>query len=441
MWENIKKLILKLFGSVPIESRKGFDAERDARSFRDTERVNFTAIFANALSTLAFSDSAVSVKGSEFLNSFALEQWKTIKSDIAVGNGIGMLVSIPYTVEGGKKIAVDTITKERFFITAATGREITAITALSDAFEKEGKSYKRFTDYSVKNGVYVIRQKAVCGTEEIPLESVKQWAKIPKKIEIEGCERLPIGIYRCPAGGRTTGGSEGFPITHGCGETIGKIHRCLRQIEREFDRKEVKIFADTSLFNRDEKLTDVYKTIRTGGTLTSGQQIEVFDPPFRDNSLYNRLQFLFAQLEKEVGTGRGILTDLSVSGGTATEIRRAMYSTFSLCDDIHLAAQEYFDGLLYGVSLLAKLYKIDSCKNYTVDYDWSYSMLEDSGETFSQFIAAQSIGAVTAEEIREFLSLPKMKEQVKKEEQKESKEESKEKSKEKMKEKEGKEDE
>ena len=96
------------------------------------------------------------------------------------------------------------------------------------------------------------------------------------------------------------------------------------------------------MFDKDKKLSDVYVKLRPSGRIDGGGGIDVFAPAFRDSALYSRLEHLYAQLEKEVGTSRGILTDLQTNGATATEIKRAAFQTFALCDDIRSEAEQYF---------------------------------------------------------------------------------------------------
>lgn len=413
MWEDVKRIIYRLFGIEPKET----DTERtkeDVRKYQDISKENLTAVFANALSVLAFADSSVSVtagngdtpnKRSKYLNEAAKKQWQDMKQNIAVGNGCGMIASIPYSVVcGGKrKIYIDTVTKDRFFITGIQGDEITKCTVIADIQKRNHQIYLRWTDYSLENGVYVIRQKATRNGNEVSLASVPEWAEIAPEIRIGNVTKLPIGIYTCPASNRRPKKTDGVPITFGCEATMERISECLRQIEKEYKNKGVRIFADGTLFDKDMKLSDIYIKTRAAARLGNTEHVDVFDPAFRDTALYNRLEHLFAQLEKEVGTSRGILTDLQTSGATATEVKRAAYQTFALCDDIHVNTERYFKDLIYGIDVLCEFYGITPPGEYEVVFDWSYSMLEDPQQTFNQLMQARSIGAVDISEIRQFV--------------------------------------
>lgn len=413
MWENIKQLIYRLFKREPT-----FDtipnARRDVEQYQDISHENMTAIMANALSVLAFADSSVSVTAPEeqgqnsrsaFLDEIAQTQWKKVKQDIAAGLGTGMIASIPYSVSrnGKRGIYIDTVMKDRFFITGLNGTDITGCTVLADVRHVSERTYLRWTDYQIDHGTYVIRQKVTRNGVETGLDSVQEWAGIEPEIRIGNVKQLPIGIYRCPASSRRPRKVEGVPITYGCEATMNKIAKCLHEIEKEYDNKSVKVFADRNLFDKDMKLTDLYIKLRGDGKLGSGAGIDIFDPAFRDSSLYNRLDRLFAQLEHEVGTSRGILTDLNTQGATATEIRRSMFQTFALCTDIQREFIAYFDSLLYGVNVLCNFYGMTPPGEYRVHYDWSYSLLEDSAETNRQLAEGLSHGVIRKAEYRQFL--------------------------------------
>ena len=413
MFEDIKSIIFKLFGIKVKQSKKDIaEAKEQTQDYQDTATENITAIFANSLSTLAFSDSSISIaynntttKRTELLNSIMQDFWANIKQNIAIGNGCGMIVSIPYHVNG--RLYIDNISKDRIFISGMQGKDITKLTAIAAIRHTDnGIKYMRWTDYSIDNGVYTIRQKATKNNEPCPLSEIEDWAKILPEMHIANVDRLPVGIYKCPASNRRPDKMDGVPITYGCQKTIDRIHNCLESLDKEYKNKEAKVFADSSLFDENDKIDKtLFKQFTVDSPLNAKTFFEIFDPAFRDTSYYNRLEHLFAQVEKEVGTSRGILTDLNVANGaTATEIKRATYQTFSLCDDIHKNTEKYIDGLVYGLNVLANHFNLTPESDYQIKYDWSYSMLEDTQNTFNQLVQGKSLSAIETAEIRQFIT-------------------------------------
>ena len=140
-----------------------------------------------------------------------------------------------------------------------------------------------------------------------------------------------------------------------------------------------------------------------GGLDGTGKLWEVYDPAIRDSAYYNRLLHLYELLEKQVGTSRGILTEPLSRGATATEIKAGMYDTYSIISDMRIAIEHGMDRLVYAMDVLANMYSLAPMGDYELSFDWSYSMIESSQESFNQLMTAAQIGAVEAAEVRQFV--------------------------------------
>lgn len=415
MWQEIRQILRILFNKSPTATDEEiYRNKRNMSAYKDTTDLNPTAIFANALSVLAFGDSSVSItdangdstRRTELLDEIAQKHWKTIKQNIAVGNGCGMIAAIPYSVNNGlgRKVYIDVVSKDRMFVTSIQGDEITGITVLADHRQIGYKDYYRWTDYAVSNGIYTITQRATKDQTPCPLDAVPDWSNIDEIVKISGVDRLPIGIYKCPTSNRRPSTIDGVPITYGCEKTIQRIKDTLKQIDKEYSEKQSKIFADSTMFKGDDKINgSIFKVINSQKMGTGMPFFEIFSPEFRDTSLFHRLTENFAMLEREVGTSKGVVTDLGTNGATATEIKCATYQTFTLCDDIHTNTKAYFDGLMYGVNVLCNYYGLYPDSEYKINYDWSYAMLEDSEATYKQLAEGKSQGVVSPVELRQFI--------------------------------------
>lgn len=416
-----RNLILRLFGrKVRQDEAQIEQSRRDNDKYIDISSENITALIAGRVANLAFGDSQLTVTNaagsvsafSSLLADIAARQWAGVKRDIACGLGSGMIVSIPYSVDNGlgRKIYIDTVTRDRFYITASQGSDVTQCVVLADKIVRDRHEYKRWTDYSIDGDIYSIRSKATKDGAPCELAEVEEWAAIPEEIQIGGVTKLPIAIFRCPQNPRRPGAFDGVPITFGCDATLDKIKKCLEDIEREFDKKKAKIFADRALIRNkgidDDRLTrrnefennDLFVAFNNSDRLG----VDIFDPAFRETSYYTKLTQHFAMLEKECGLSEGVLTKLSTGSATATEIRRAMYDTFCFCDDVHTNFKQYFDDLMYSCAVLLGYYGLAPYSEYKVEYSWSYAMLEDPAQTFSQLMQAESIGAERTAEIRRY---------------------------------------
>lgn len=424
IWLRFKGWIRQLFG---LDAQQSDDvlaaAEMDAQRYFDITSENITAIVCNALATLTFGDADVSLTDGaknaatnsariEMLNEILQREWVAAKRNVAAGLGVGMIATIPYSVDTGlgRKIYTSTVTRDRIYITGVQGSDITQCVVLADVFTTDGNTtYFRWTSYTIENGTYTIRNKATIEGREVPLSTIERWSGIPEEVKIAGVERLPIGFFRCPTANRRPDDITGVPITFGCDATLRKIAQTLDDIETEFRNKKVRILADRTLLRNNydddgnvikrELADDLF--IRLGET--DQPKIDIFDPALRESSYYYKLQQHFAFLEKQIGVSRGVLTDLETKNATATEIRRAMYQTFCLLDDVQREYEKYLRQLMYGINVLCNFYGLESDTAYDLDFDWSYALLEDSAETFNQLVQAHSVGAERPAEIRMFL--------------------------------------
>lgn len=426
MNEFIKNLIWRWFGKKILESVGQLQrSENDCARYADISAENVTALLANSVSNIAMGDSQVFVSASgggntrfsDILTEIAAKEWADISDTVACALGCGAIISVPYSVDNGlgRKIYIDTVMKDRFFVTGMQGDDITQCVILADEFVRDNKRFKRFTDYSINNGVYIICNHAVCDDSPISLTSVEEWKDIPEQVAIGGVKQLPIAVLKCPQNPRKPKVPSGVPITFGCDATLDKIAKTLNDIEREFEKKRAKVFADRTLIklhkkkdggNDEEKIrkefvdNDLYVAFNNSDTFKG---VEIFDPAIRDSAYYNKLEKHFAMLEKECGLSEGVLTKLSTSHATATEIFRVMYNTFCFCGKVNASVTKYFKDLMYACSVLINYFGMAPYSEYDVKFSYSFALLEDSSATFSQKMQAESIGAEDIVEIRQFI--------------------------------------
>ena len=87
MWQQIRQILRILFNKSPTATDEEiYRNKQNMSAYKDTEDLNPTAIFANALSVLAFGDSSVSItdanggstRRTELLDEIAQKHWKTM---------------------------------------------------------------------------------------------------------------------------------------------------------------------------------------------------------------------------------------------------------------------------------------------------------------------------------------------------------------------------
>ena len=60
------------------------------------------------------------------------------------------------------------------------------------------------------------------------------------------------------------------------------------------------------------------------------------------------------------------------------------------------------DRLAYAVDVLANAYSLTPMGEYKLTFDWSYSLIESTQESFNQLLSSVSVDAVEAAELRMF---------------------------------------
>ena len=88
---------------------------------------------------------------------------------------------------------------------------------------------------------------------------------------------------------------------------------------------------------------------------------------------------------------------------TATEIKRSMYDTFTICDDMRSNIEKGLDDFFYACNVLANAFNLSPQGEYEVSYEWSYSLLEDTQTEWTQLTWANKNGIVSDTEIRQWL--------------------------------------
>ena len=406
MFQKFIMWIFNIFGIQTQTTQKEVeDNQKYAVEYERIDEINFNSIFSNKLANYVINDSNVNITGEnarvELLDKTIQSMWKKAKKITSMGFGYGGVILVPYVKSG--KIYYNIVSQSRVTIDEVEGENIIGATIIADKRTVNrgignSKTYYRLTNYRVRNGNIEITQKF---TDENGHEVAVPdfWKNIELKKVITGVDRALFGYIKSPINNRKTDDKYGVPITYGCDSTIAEIKETMKQLYREYKLKEAFVGADSTMFNGKDSLplNGLFKKVDAG----DDNFFEVFDPAFRPFT--ERLQELFKRLEHQIGTSAGILSEVNTQNATATEIKRSMYDTFTLVDGMRSNIEKGIEDFLYSANVLANAYNLTPQGDYEVSFDWDYSLLEDSQETFGQLITAQAKGIISEVEIRQWL--------------------------------------
>ena len=406
MFKSIIKYVLENIFKISTQTttKELDDNSKYAKAYEDIDSINFNAIFSNKLANYVVSDSTMDIEGEnqrvDLLNMIGQSMWKKGKKIVAMAFGYGGVIVVPY-VKGGK-IYYNLVPQDRLTIDEIDGDLITGATVLAEVKTITGtggeKGYKRWTNYKIENNNLTITQQySDEDGKQIPVPTF--WKDIQEVRTITNVDRVPFGFIKSPINNRKSNDKYGVPITYGCESTILEIRETLKQMVREYELKETFVGADATMFDGKNKLPNdgLFKKISS----TNDDFFEVYDPQFRDYTI--RLQELYKRLEHEIGTSYGILSEVTTQNATATEIKQAMYDTFTICDDMRSNVEKGLEDFFYACNVLANAFNLSAQGEYNLNFEWSYSLLEDTATEWSQLTYAQSKGIVSKVELRQWL--------------------------------------
>ena len=406
MFKSIIQYILNNIFKVKTQttSKEIDDNSKYAKLYENIDNINFSSIFANKLANYTISDSNMNITGDnarvDLLNKTGQSMWKKAKKIVSMAFGYGGVIIVPY-VKGGK-IYYNLVPQSRLTIDETDGELITAATVLAEKRVVSGTisqtTYLRWTNYKVENGNMVITQQYSDDKgNKIPAPDF--WKDIQEVRTITNVDRVLFGYIKSPINNRKTNDKYGVSITYGCEATILEIKETMKQLIREYELKECFVGADVTMFNGKNALPQngLFKKIDS----TSDDFFEVFDPQFRDYT--TRLQELYKRLEHEIGTSYGILSEVETQNATATEIKKAMYDTFCITDDMRSNVEKGLQDFFYACNVLANAFNLSPQGEYELSFDWSYSLLEDTATEWAQLTYAQNKGIVSKVELRQWL--------------------------------------
>lgn len=407
MFKNIIQYILTNVFKIKTQTtqKEVNDNQKYASEYERIDEINFNSIFSNKLANYVVNDSNVNIIGEnarvDLLDKTTQSMWKKSKKFVSMGFGYGGVIIVPY-VKGGK-IYYSIVPQNRLTIDMTEGDLITGATVLAEkkVIQKQIGNpdiYLRWTNYKVENGnITITQQYSDENGKQIPAPDF--WKNILDKQIITGVDRVLFGYVKSPINNRNANDKYGVPITYGCESTIAEIKDTMKQLYREYKLKEVFVGADVTMFNGKDALpkNGLFRKVDSG----DDNFFEVFDPSFRPYT--DRLQELYKRLESEIGVDSGFISEKATQNATATEVRRSMFSTFALIDSMRSNIEKAIEDFLYSANVLANAYNLSPQGEYELSFDWDYSLLEDSQETFNQLITANSKGIVSDVEVRQWL--------------------------------------
>ena len=171
---------------------------------------------------------------------------------------------------------------------------------------------------TVKNQLFASKRADALGSP-VALSSLKEYAQLSpaytyaKPVHSVGLVRLKTPMLNC-----VDGSADGVSVYGGAMDLIRAVDENEAQFRGEFQRGQSRILVSRDLLDRDKKLTDHLFVGLDEDPDRVG--ITIFSPTLREQAYLNRKQEYLRNIESVVGLKRGMLSNISESHRTATEI-------------------------------------------------------------------------------------------------------------------------
>lgn len=410
-----------------IAKRLGLELQRKPVELDDYSKpgLSMTAVIANRVATLTLQDSVIDIVGNsaraKFIEEF-MQQFQGWKMGVSaeVGLGTGDCLVKPYT--DGKRIGVDIIKNGDFVVCESIEDYIkSCIIKVGEIVTDNGTKYERFETQIVRDGMtedgqsasyLIIQNSAYKNGTQVPLDSVPAWADIKPEEIIPNVTATLFGRFKCPTVNRgNVNGVNGVKITHGLDDVMKKAAEAYERFNEEYKVKEPFIFADKTMFTKDEKGSleipkgkdRVFQLVRGNNDAGGQKLLQEYSPDIRSADLDTGIQVNFKMLELMAGLSAGILTSPTTNFATATEIRASLQATFAFITRFRRQIEVGTRQLLQAVDVIANRNNLAPIGDWDISFSWSASYIEQMAEHFNQLMMAQGVGAVSAAELREWL--------------------------------------
>ena len=416
MWKRFWAWVVAFFKKTP----EPMPVTSYAETYEDINEENVTATVSNALASKVFGDSTMLIDGTGKRADMLRDILNTLWADdlpwiTAQSFGKGGMVLVPM-VTGGE-VTISAVNQERFFILSSSGRKATGAALLAEVVEVNDQQYQRWIEYALDAAGNQVIRTVITDTAGVPqpFDKVPAWASIEPEITIGGTDRLLLAFLKCPRDNRLESKAYGVPITYGAEREVAEIVEHFGIYRREYLLTRPMLGLDVSLWRSKEDqsaasvatIDQIKRTVQDSDTpfipidtpVMSDKGVwQHFAPAIRQEAMEARLQSLYRRLEKACSLSQGVLTERqALSYANKDEVRAAQYDTFAVLSAMRQNIEQVIDDLAYAVDVLAERFGLTPSGargSYEIGFDWDYSMIESTEQSYAQLSDLQTRGGI-----------------------------------------------
>lgn len=338
------------------------------------------------LAIYALAELTMTVSGSpraDYLNKRAKVALNGLLRDLELGLCLGGIAFRPYIERGQLFVDANSATVFEPVEFDGSGRAISGV--FKDEIIVRKQKYTRLEYHGFEkldngNSVYVIRNKAYkgdAGGTTINLKDVPAWSDLQEEIAIDGIDRPLFSYFKNPSSNDIEPGSNVGVSVYGGAPNVGLLQQADEQWERlwwEFQSGERKIFSDGTKVGANQFRDRLFEY---GNFTSDGNLFELFSPEFRNDPLYQGLQYILQRIEYNVGLSFGTISDPQSVERTATEVLAAKNRQRITVGAIQRELESTLNGLVYAMNAYCDLYGLAHKGEYETVYNWGDGVLDD----------------------------------------------------------------
>lgn len=416
-WKRIKKVVSNLFRKNDMEAAFGTsiavsttmenkmqlwsDMFEDHPPWKNEEKgamtMNLPAAISSELARLVTLEMKSEITGSEraeWLNEQYQPVIKKARQFTDFACAMGGVVLKPYV--SGKRIYVSIIQATDFYPTSFDSDGDVTGGIFADYAYIGNRKYTRLEEHKLQNMTLTITNKVFKTTvseisskqenvlgDETSLTEVPEWSELQPVVTIKNVEKTLFRYFGMPFANsvepRSPLGMSVFAKAEG---RIKEADRQWSEAMWEFEAGEMAVHASYNLFRLDDQGQPIFpkgkERLYRMLEYNREEKFEPYNPPFRDQSLFNGLNKILQQIEFLCGLAYGTISEPASVDKTATEVKQSRQRSFSTVVDIQKALQDALEHLVYAMDVLATLYELAPEGDYEISYYWDDSLIVDS---------------------------------------------------------------
>ena len=433
MFEKVKKMVNSMFRTTTVEEALGIElsvseqmlnaqllwrtmiqgkAEWNDKDTPSLQIANGICVEIARSVALEFESKLTGSKRADYLDvqyQNLIDNSRSIIEKMCAG---GEVILKPYPK--GKEIKTMVVENKMYWpVEYNSNGELTRV-VFGERIKKDSLFYILFEEHNWNETTneYEMKYKAYTSEDgfklkkEITPSSMQFWKEI-KDMNFKNIYKPLFVVLRNPQSNTIDMEAEqGISSFAKAVELIKEADKQFGRIIWEFEGGELAINASIDLFKKDRNTNKpalpkgkdrLYKTYDVDATTFA---LDVFNPEYRDSSLYNGLDKILKKIEFVCQLSYGTISDPQSIEKTATEIKTAKQRFYSLVSDIQSSYRLALEKLINSYDVLATLYKLAPNGEVESSFSFDDSIIVDRETELNQKLALAGAGILNGYEVR-----------------------------------------